>query len=53
MTAEQAIRELKQFMTPRQMERDAKKSGLSYEEYLEMSYENMQAIVKAVRLPKE
>lgn len=33
----------KQYMTPDQLRRDAKNVGLDYEEYLEMSYENIQA----------
>lgn len=36
----------KQYMTPDQIRRDSKNSGLDYEEYLEMSYENIQADAK-------
>lgn len=32
----------RQYMTPDQIRRDAKNTGLSYVEYLEMSYENIQ-----------
>jgi len=31
------------YMTPDQIRRDAKNVGLDYEEYLEMSYENIKA----------
>jgi hypothetical protein len=37
----------KGYMTPDQIRRDAKREmGLDYEEYLEMSYENIQAEAK-------
>lgn len=37
----------KDYMTPAQIRRDADKTGLDVEEYLEMSYENIQAEAKA------
>lgn len=53
MSRERASRELLYFdvlkriargyMTPDQLRRDADNIGLSYEEYLEMSYENIQS----------
>lgn len=45
------------YMTPQQIRRDADGSGLSYVEYLEMSYENIQteanAAIKGKRRPKQ
>lgn len=45
------------YMTPVQIRRDAKKNvGLDYEEYLEMSYENIQTdaarAIKGVRIKR-
>ncbi len=37
----------KDYMTPDEIRRDADNTGLSYNEYLEMSYENIQAEAKA------
>jgi hypothetical protein len=38
-----ALKRITKYMTPDQIRRDAKKGmGLDYEEYLEMSYENIQ-----------
>ena len=36
----------KWFMTPSQIRKDCKNEWLSYEEYLEMSYENIQQLAK-------
>lgn len=41
-----ALKCITKFMTPDQIRRDSKGSGLDYEEYLEMSYENIQAEAK-------
>ncbi len=35
------------YMTPAQIQRDQKNSGLSYTEYLELSYENIQGEARA------
>ena len=44
----------KQYMTPAQIRRDQKNSGLDYVEYLEMSYENIQSAARtAVKGVKE
>jgi hypothetical protein len=44
------------FMTPDQIRRDSDNMGLGYEEYLEMSYENIQVeaerAIKGKRRPK-
>lgn len=44
------------YMTPTQIRRDSRQAGLDYDEYLEMSYENIQseaaAAIKGVRRPK-
>ena len=37
-----ALKRILQYMTPAQIERDAKKGVLDYEEYLGMAYENIQ-----------
>ena len=61
MTAEQQQRMYdtlkkiaKGYMTPKQIKRDSGGSGLDYEEYLEMAYENIQTdaarAIKGVRL---
>lgn len=46
----------RQYMTPAQLRRDARNVGLDYDEYLEMSYENIQAeaerAIKGVRMRK-
>ena len=43
-----ALRRIARYMTPDQIRRDAEKGGIGllYEEYLEMSYENIQAEAK-------
>ena len=42
-----AMKRIQKYMTPDQIRRDAKREmGLDYEEYLEMSYENIQAEAK-------
>lgn len=42
-----ALKRIGKYMTPDQIRRDAKREmGLDYEEYLEMSYENIQAEAK-------
>lgn len=38
-----ALRRIRAYMTPAQLRRAAKNIGLEYEEYLEMSYENVLA----------
>lgn len=47
----------KAYMTPDQIRRDVKNSGLSYEEYLESSYENVkweaERAIKGKRRPRE
>lgn len=46
----------REYMTPDQLRRDAKNVGLDYEEYLEMTYENIQglaaAAIRGVRIRK-
>lgn len=46
----------RRYMTPDQIRRDAKNAGLDYDEYLEMSYENIQLdaerAIKGKRRPK-
>lgn len=36
-----ALKRIMNYMTPDQIRRDAKNVGLGYQEYLEMSYENI------------
>lgn len=37
------LKRIRSYMTPDQIRRDAKNTGLDYEEYLEISYENIKA----------
>lgn len=50
-----ALKRITQYMTPAQIERDARRGVLDSEEYLGMAYENIQCEAKAglrrVRLP--
>jgi hypothetical protein len=45
------------YMTPGQIRRDTPKSGLRYDEYLELSYENLQGeaarAIKGKRRPRD
>lgn len=51
-----ALKTIRNYMTPDQIRRDTKNTGLDYEEYLEMSYENIRAeaesAIKGKRRPK-
>ena len=45
------------YMSPSQIRRDSERSGLGYEEYLEMSYENIQTLaadaIRGMRRPRK
>ena len=51
-----ALKRIRSYMTPDQIRRDTKNTGLGYEEYLEMAYENIKAeaehAIKGKRRPK-
>lgn len=36
----------KGFCNPRELKKEAKEAGISYEEYMEMAYENIQELAK-------
>lgn len=45
--AELVLKDLARYMTPAQLRKEAKAQGLTYEEMLEMTYENMQFDIKS------